>query len=217
MALNFDGVDDIVDYGDINAIDGAAALTVMMWAKRDGSDVSEKLFAKTSVFVMQAANADGNDMTVRASGTNLGTTSDSWFTSANGWQHIAAIYDGSLSGNSNRLKLLVNAVAKALGFTGTIDSPLASSANVVELGSDGSDFFDGQVALLKIWTAALTTAEVVAEMQSYRPMRTANLLLFAPLDDGALAIDYAGKIAPTVAGATVASVSPPVNIGIGKL
>ncbi len=50
------------------------------------------------------------------------------------WCHVAIVYDGTLIGNANRLKIYFNGVAQSLAFNGTIPATLRNSAAAFELG-----------------------------------------------------------------------------------
>lgn len=221
IALNLDGTDDQVDYGDIAAISGAAALTVLLWARRDTDDTEEHLVSKgrltnglSSSFALGADSTNGQRLRVDIPNgtTHRSVISDANnFGTANGYQHVGFVFSGA----GTSATLYVNGAAVAATTSGALPATLSATTVTFRVGTSRADdnFFDGQVALLKVWTAALTAAEVAAEMWAYRPRRTDSLLLYVPCDDGASAIDYATKTAATVTGATVATTSPPLNVG----
>lgn len=59
-------------------------------------------------------------------------------------------------------------------------------------------FVEGHAAHIKVWNTTLSPDEIQAEMWSGHPLRTANLVVWAPYDDGPQAgapslHDYSGN------------------------
>jgi hypothetical protein len=104
-----------------------------------------------------------------------------------GWRHIALIYDGSQSGNSNRLKAYIDGALETLTFVGTI--PATTSNNVaietLRIGrwqSQGA-WSTGDLAELGMWQATLTAEEVasLAKGISCDKIRPQSLVYYTPL------------------------------------
>ena len=213
MALDCDGVDDQIDHGDIPGVDLAAALTLMFWQNPDVLVVNDGISNKGAAWENRSGGADSSIPDLVIGGTNIGALPTGALT-AGTWKHYAWVFDGAGVGNSGRLQGYIDAVNQTLTFTGTIPAALSDgAANGVDIGSNGGSFHDGKFALVKIWTAALTAAEVAQEMNSYRPVRTVNLVLWAPYDDGTDARDYSGSANHgTVTGALQVA-GPPLGYG----
>lgn len=64
-------------------------------------------------------------------------------------------YDGSLSGNANRLKLYVDEVAASLTFTGTIPTSITMGANVFSVG------YTGYLPAMSIYNVSVSENDVV--------------------------------------------------------
>jgi hypothetical protein len=122
-AIKFDGSNDSV-------VASAPAITAQMsqsyWFKRDSIN-SLAGFAGFGVsasdanrFVIQPYN-DGR-VYVTMSGANWG----SFATNDTNWHHVVAVFDGSLTGNSSRLKVWFDGSAVTLSFTGTIPASIGS-------------------------------------------------------------------------------------------
>lgn len=205
MALLFDAVDQ-VDHGDINAIDGAAVLSWMCWTKPDGT-TSVPGITKNLLFPLYATG--GSKWASGESGVWERASTAS--VSAGAWLFYAGTYDGSLAAAS-RFKMYLNGVLE----TTTGSDPgatLPSSAVGLLTGRNTTGVGAGSMALVKIYTAVLTATEVLQEMNSYRPARTANLILWSPYDDGVSSRDYSGVgNHGTVTGAVQAQ-GPPVAQG----
>lgn len=77
------------------------------------------------------------------------------------WYHIVTVFDGTLSGNSNRFKLFVNNVQKTLTFTNTIPSLTTNSTSSFLLGQlINAYFLNGNLDEFCHFNSALTTTEI---------------------------------------------------------
>lgn len=90
--------------------------------------------------------------------------------SANTWYHVAVIYDGSLTGNANRLKCYVNGVQKTQNVVaGAVPASLQADGAPLRLGAwSGSltRYLDGYLDNVRIWSRAITAGEVASEYAS---------------------------------------------------
>ena len=115
--LDFDGVNDRVDFTDF--LDGASALTLSYWGKR--SVTTTRLLmgrprdANNAVHYYQ--DSDGNCYVNVSNGS---ASYGSFAQNDTSWRMYTMVYDGGLSGNSNRLKAYLDSTAKTLTFSGTI-------------------------------------------------------------------------------------------------
>ena len=88
------------------------------------------------------------------------------FTST-GWNNISVVYDGTKTGNANRLKLYLNGVLQTLAF-GSYNVPASTSnTSMVNAGlgaySTGgwNNFLSGSIATSRLYTSSLTDLEVL--------------------------------------------------------
>jgi hypothetical protein len=92
---------------------------------------------------------------------NLGTTATGT------WYHMVVVYDGTATGNANRLKIYLNGVQKTFdSFSGTIASTISYGDHPTYIGrpSYGSTYqknFNGKIDEVTIWKRALTDDEVL--------------------------------------------------------
>src|SRR3990170_2844148 len=174
-ALDFEDsgtTDDYVDAGDINELDGATAFTLSAWANMESQTayhtISGKSNSVTNKITMQTGLAgDGggsNDPYLAISnGSSTFAYTTSNILSTGVWNHWVMVYDGTLSGNSNRLKFYLNGVQQHLSFSGTIPATSGSNANSVRIGNEESCAncaFDGQIDGAKIYNFALTADQI---------------------------------------------------------
>lgn len=219
MALDLDGVDDKVDHGDIAAIDGVANFTIMFdinWAAQEATaSWTSKIVATSGAdgFDTQEAATNAIRWMIGSGGWNTYGTSGNILVA--GWQHMAFFFDGAGAANADRAKVYRNAVNQALSFTGSIPATIGANTQPLLIGGGGREgaFADAVFANVKAWTASLTLAEIYQEMQTIRPQRTTNLILWSPYLDGTSARDYSGAgNHGTVTGALQAA-GPPVSYG----
>jgi len=84
-----------------------------------------------------------------------------------GYFHYAVIYDGTATGNANRLKLFINGVQQTLTFTYTVPATTASPASpLCRVGSYASVpagwYMQGSIANIAIFDKALTNDNITS-------------------------------------------------------
>jgi len=78
------------------------------------------------------------------------------------WEHWVVVFDGTGSGNSDKVKIYFNGEAKTLAFSNTLPATTESNSNSVILGDspDGVGAnFPGLLDDVRIYNRALTGAE----------------------------------------------------------
>jgi hypothetical protein len=195
MAINFDGVDDVVDHGDINAIDGASVLTISFWVYMNSLAGTWGLFGKAGSGSFFHDNNVGGDGTYRV-GIGSATGHVTAMLANQTWTHAAMVFDGGGSANADRLKLYKDGVSQTVSFSGTIPSTIpdgGAAVFVIGRRTLTGTASNSRIGHVKLWTAALTAGELQAEMGTARPQRTANLLLWGTYDDSTSPRDYSGN------------------------
>jgi hypothetical protein len=164
QALSFDGTDDYVTMGDLSIVDGASALTLSAWFKR--SAASAQLTVGKVTNDLQRFDitmwTDGNVYLNNGDGT---APAYGYFVSNDtNWHHIVYVYDGSLSGNSNRTKAYVDGVAQSLTFSGTIPVTTQSTADPFVFGRNLSTgtYSLGNIDEVRLYNRAFTAAEAIS-------------------------------------------------------
>jgi len=163
-ALDFDGADDFVDCGDIDALDGVSTFTIEIWANfpvfesnhgligkgiNANSRIAIQLFS-SSTLIFVVGNGSG------ANGRILGALD------LNTWHHIAMVFDGTQTGNSNRLRAYIDGVQQTLDFLGTT-IPSVTNNNAAELligKATSLGNIPAQIDEVRIWTTARTCEEI---------------------------------------------------------
>lgn len=79
------------------------------------------------------------------------------------WHHIFLTFDGSQTGNANRLKARLDGIDLSLTFTGTVGTTTSAAASTFYGGVEStgnSNYWDGDVGELMFWTRALNIGEI---------------------------------------------------------
>jgi len=107
-AYDFDGVDDYVDCGDISELNGASAFTIIGWIRQNNLNNNERVFDKIKDGDHDISVAPYNNRIYFEVGN--GANSYGYWTGVPStlfsgvWYHLAAVFDGSATGNANRAK-----------------------------------------------------------------------------------------------------------------
>lgn len=176
-ALNFDGTNDYVNAGNgiTTSVNGLTKLTVEAWVK------PTSLSGLGCIVGNYQTTTGGNlQMLLRRSGSSAyefwvgnGTTWEQVLSSAtptlNTWQHVAGVWDGSVS------KIYVNGVLSGT-FATTIPS-LNNPANNVWIGANTvPENFTGNIDEVRIWNTARTQCEVNTYMNCEIPATATGLI-----------------------------------------
>ena len=180
-AFTFDGVDDYVDVGDVDALDALYEMTVEMWFRT--SDLSQGvviLYSKTThnSFPVQVILCDDK----------VGASFQSWMgdvsrhaadgpISSGTWHHVAAVYDSS-EPQADIVRLYVDGVLQSgtgtsAGCISTADTNIIPGQQLWQNGgpviigardngASVGNFFEGDIDEVSVYGRALTAAEVAA-------------------------------------------------------
>lgn len=126
----------------------ATEVVLGKWGTSPNFEVRSELFASTSLCgVITYLSPDGTTNTRWSSGADAFPE--------NAWGHVCWSYDGSQTGNANRLKHEINGVdvTAAGGFVGTIPASIANTAEIAYFGTlnTGSGFFIGDIDEVIVW------------------------------------------------------------------
>ncbi len=184
--MTFDGVNDLINAGNITQLNGASRITLETWlyipsgtwssygmimSKQDGGNTSS--FNRVELSLSGSGQGDDNDIIAVIGGidansnANYNTTTN--VIQYNTWYHVAMVFDGTLTGDLNRLKIYVNGVQQGLTFAGTgtvpAQTPITNSGAVC-IGSrqGGTPSFRGSLDEARIWNSARTQAQIRENM-----------------------------------------------------
>lgn len=158
-----------VDVGEITALNGASQITYSAWVRRNyNPDETIVIGRNKSGWTETAAMYLWGD---GYAGCNIG---DNYYIDTpapgTGWYHLAMVFDGTQTGNANRLKCYVNGVLATGTYSGTIPATIATASGTVldksfKIGGVnmyGSDLYagDGKVDDVRIYNRALSAEEI---------------------------------------------------------
>lgn len=211
MAVRFDAVSE--SYTRTVSLGEQTTFTFAMWARlRANRSVSTTLWSFDD-------NADGTMFGFRTTtdGASLrvfddidgGAVASGPVMSANVWYYLSAVFDyNSIAGN------LFYRTASAAALTQvfwTVNSPRTITRLLIGDGRYVNEWFNGNIAGFKFWTATLSPTELLNESRQIKPRRTADLRAFYPFTR-AETTDYSGNGQTLTGGATATTEDgPPVS------
>ncbi|GAB2854946.1 LamG-like jellyroll fold domain-containing protein [Hymenobacter ruber] len=193
-ALAFDGSDDYVAVAPNPALDnlGLGSLTMEAWVYATNLPATNSIIRKSGDYNLVLLA--GGLLFAEVWPGGLGTTARPYTTAttaipANRWTHVAATWDGTA------LQLYVNGVAVA----STPNSGPVATNEPLQIGRSAAynQPFNGRLDEVRIYNAALTAAQVLADMTSTSASLPGSLQLYYNFDHGTA--NGANTAYPTVA------------------
>ncbi len=174
QALKFDGVNDSVNIGDVNALDGISKMTVSAWVNQDSLVQGNSVVSKYSSseegwgILVSDQTAGGDDIMIRLSFSIIANIES--VHTAGVWEHWTFVFDGTQTGNSNRLKFYKNGSQIAITtFGGTIPSTIPNTSATLCIsgvesnsgnGCTNNRFFNGKIDEVRIYDRDLSASEI---------------------------------------------------------
>lgn len=160
---------EVLDFGGL--LNGLSKLTTSLWFKQRVLDVDDFLLFASCTTAGNSINVetytDGGMYLVIGTGPGAyGLIADySLHVTANTWTHLALVFDGSLTGNANRLKCYINGRQVTIDtYGGTIGASLGTwvSSDVLYIGNAASagNALDGLEDDIQFHASAFTQAEI---------------------------------------------------------
>lgn len=201
MAVRFDNVADSLTR--TTNLPSGTAYSLLGWFR-----LTSDRNTYTSFFVYGSSGGVCNSVQTGVDGTNLiiwNGSSESFGSSlvVGTWYHLALTSDGTTT------RAYLN------GVLNISTASTAVSAQIWVGNSPDNEPLDGRAAAIKIYSATLSADEILREMRTVRPQRTANLNGWYPLlSGGSRTQDYSGAGNNWTAGGTLADEDgPPVSWG----
>lgn len=165
-ARDFNGSNQTVECGDIDALEGIDNLTCGCWARLDDDDaaiagmIGKRDGAGTTVWYLAKTASEQAFWVVNNSGVKTATGATTF--AVGEWNHFVGTFDRSLA--SSRLKVYLNGELDGAGDgNGTVG--ISANANVVAIGRQFGSRWDGQIAHCFCEPRTWSAAEV---MEAYR-------------------------------------------------
>ncbi len=164
--IEFDGNNQYGNCGDILELNTVSAFSICFWMAQNVLDVDDTIFRK-------ALDVDYNvGIKTRAANGHLyielgvGTQESGHFDysaaiSAANWHHVAAVFDGSQTGDANRLVVYVDGTPIVLLFDGMIPAVTADLSGQDATIGAAANTFDGSLYDFRIHSCALSRDEII--------------------------------------------------------
>lgn len=141
--LDMDGSDDRIDLGNTTSLNGQSQFTMNLWVKpkslSDWPIGMAKYQDGNNTYGVQengSGGAGSDDVSVNVSNGSSATGSTTTnILAANTWGMWTVVFDGSQSGNANRLKFYFNGTLQTMSFSGTVPATSPTNASSLVAGS----------------------------------------------------------------------------------
>lgn len=189
-ALHFNGANSVVT-GNVNSVlSGLSTFCMEFWFKNDTS-----AFGATGRYLVNSINSAGSlgwgvagisgGKKIRVPVSNGSVAYGEYtFSAIDTWNHCRIVYDGNLSGNSNRLTMAVNGVPIAFDlFSGTIPATVGTSGVPIRFGRFVTTlaYYDGWLDNFCLWNDAVGS-DTWAGGAGAAPTTT-NLIVYCKFDE----------------------------------
>lgn len=155
-----DGVDDVLENSTFTSLNNVSAASIFI-VKRQTSDSSTKfpVFFKNSFYQFIFSGRKYWRTAITEDANAIGD----W----TAWTYEAQLFDGSQTGNANRLKIRSNGSPVAVGYTGTIAATLGSGTGFYVSTPDGTQYpWNGDIAEIIAYSAVPSAGEL-AQLEQY--------------------------------------------------
>ncbi len=171
-ALDFDGGNDYVNFGDISELSTPQKFSISLWFKRDSDQNDATNHAVENVLLAKSSYNDNDNIEIGTDGSSvdvyLDTTDrdedassyDAGISNGN-WYHLVLTYDETETGGETKLYIDGTLVKTWAQWGGNIDSTTSEvSLGVARPNDDKWGDFDGQMDEVVIFNYDLTETEV---------------------------------------------------------
>lgn len=184
-ALTFTANGDYVEAPVADLLSEADQFTIELWAKFDvvggfGVIVGKVINTGNRVDLQFATNGQLLGVINNTFGaTTTALTTDTWY-------HLAYVYDGTKSVQSERLRLYIDGQQETLGFTGTIPSMTSISSAPIRIGKfDATTLYQsqGNYDELRIWSVPRTQVQIQSSMSTILSGNESGLEAYYKFDE----------------------------------
>jgi len=173
-AITLNSMAEYVNVGPISELQGASKFSIAAWLKRTAAGnaigVGQEDHPGSNIYYTNINFfTDGNLYFQVSTNGNTSNSYGSYALNNTSWHHVVLVFDGTQTGNSNRLKGYVNGSPVALTYTGTIPATAHSQNFDFHIGSYGNCAIgvscagttqNGSVDDVRIYNRPLTAQEV---------------------------------------------------------
>jgi hypothetical protein len=167
-SLDFDGVDDYVDCGDITELDNVTSASWSMWANSNITSSYHNLISCFSTgfnqYLVRQYSTRLEVYISQSSGTLRLMNKSNFSFTAGTWFHIAIIYDESEASNSDKVKVYIDGALQANTVAGfALTSMNTSRGNSTEIGKAGgytTKQYNGNIDEAAIFNSAVSIGDL---------------------------------------------------------
>lgn len=197
--------------GDVTQLKNATTFTLEAQFRYDATvstwtTIMRKATSLTDRIMLHIGPNDNSIYVMVGNGANsYGYTAANAISPGN-WYHVAAVYDGTQTGNANRLKLYIDGVQQTLSFSATAIPASTSNTNSAAFMAGGEPsccYLNGTIDEVRVWNTALSAGTITAWkdklLASCHP-NAANLVVYWPLDNDATATTATAELGTAYTG-----------------
>ena len=161
----FNGSSSYIDLG-TSLLSSRSAFSVSTWVNFDNLNTQNFIFYNSesgtggNVGFYDFGNGSIYFQPDASTSANRGYISNSGIYTTDEWVHIVMVFDGSATGNSNRLKAYIQGTERTLTYDGTIPSSTGTSTANSWIGGRSSTKFSGDIDQVRVFSKALSSNEV---------------------------------------------------------
>lgn len=205
MAVRFDAASDRVTWTG-TAPTPSSGFTVTFWAyvsvDRDDFSTMLRLHASSGATTNLNVAMDSGGV-LPCVFTAGGTATGPQALTVASWARVAV----SVNGTACTIYVALGTAGATQSQSGSVGANAAVSPNsgytlAGRAASDSSEWFNGRLAYMRLWSTVLTQAEIEAEWASTTPVRTSLLFAAYPMPDASDLLDHSGNSRHLTAGST---------------
>ena len=156
-----------INLGNTLPVKGLKAYTLSGWMKRTATGSVIMMGKETPTSGDSLEITEWSDGYVYFGvGTASTFTGGKFFINNSSWHNFTLVFDGTKTGNANRLKGYVDGVAVTLSFLGSIPSVTSSGSTPFGIGSLGGYYSNGIIDDVRMYNRVLSSTEVVTDMNT---------------------------------------------------
>jgi len=166
--FDFDGTNDYIGFPKLDVLSGKTSFTFLVFCSREGGffTINQGTSYPESTFLSLYSSTVYFSLSANSGSQAYGY----YFNNFTGYRHFVAVFDGSQTGNSNRLKMYENGVQQSLLFSGTIPNITTATGTEFEIGAIkyNSYYTSSSVSTIQIYNRALSAQEIKNNYEATR-------------------------------------------------
>lgn len=215
MSVRFDAASDRISFaGTMFAVGSGFTMTAWAYVSVDTDDFATigRLHSSSGGSTVATWATGGDGLSGPTYFTAGGSVVNSTNMAVGAWRKVAISCSGTTAKSYACIPAGVTEVDSGNVSVGTPDGLTLGGRSP----SDSSEWFNGRLAYVRVWTAELSQAQIEAEWASTTPVVTANLWANWPLTSSADLTDHSGNGRNLTAGTTATSTEadPPLSSNV---